>query len=125
MQYRIKSEQEPYDRVVREDDLAQPATGTSAGDPDRSLIDQTQSSEADTAMPIRSRELYQSSNGDRWSLVWDDDASQVSVLHEPISGGRSSHLDIGEFLARSGHSPERQALLRLIGTLAETPVPRS
>jgi hypothetical protein len=45
----------------------------------------------------------------------------VFVRHEPniSSGGRSSEIEISTFLARSGHSPEHQELLRLIGTLVE------
>ena len=44
------------------------------------------------------------------------------VLHQPNSpsGGRLSHIELGEFL-RSGKGPEQQALLRLIGTLVEIP----
>ncbi|MGY4291736.1 hypothetical protein ACVWXO_011002 [Bradyrhizobium sp. LM2.7] len=66
------------------------------------------------------RELYCSSNGDRWYLVRD--AERVSVVHVPNvpSGGRTEKLEIREFLARGGGGgPEHQELLRLIGTLAE------
>jgi len=67
------------------------------------------------------RQLYASSNGDRWYLVRDDEAGDVFVQHIPNapSGGRPSRLDIGTFLARSPGSPESQALLHLIGTLVE------
>jgi hypothetical protein len=43
------------------------------------------------------------------------------VRHEPNqpSGGRPSHIDIGEFLSRGARNPEHQALLHLIGTLIE------
>jgi hypothetical protein len=66
-----------------------------------------------------SRELYCSSNGDRWYLCRD--ADRVFVLHVPnvSSGGQVENLQIGEFLARGGAGPEHQELLRLIGTLVD------
>jgi len=72
-------------------------------------------------MTFEARELYRSANGDRWSLVRDPGSGRVFVRHEPnaASGGRTSDIGIGEFLARGGHGPEHQALLRLIGTLVE------
>ena len=41
--------------------------------------------------------------------------------HEPNlpSGGKVSRIDVGTFLARGAAGPEHQALLSLIGTLAE------
>jgi hypothetical protein len=71
-------------------------------------------------MSLQARELYSSANGDRWSLVRDSDTGRVFVRHEPNqpSGGRTSAIEIGEFLAR-GSSPEYQELVRLIGTLVE------
>ena len=35
-------------------------------------------------MPPPTRELYRSTNGDRWSLTRDD--GKVQVLHEPNAG---------------------------------------
>ena len=69
-------------------------------------------------MALESRELYRSSNGDRWRLARDPDSGRVFILHEPnlASGGRTSQIDIGTFLA-ADHGPEHQELLRLIGTL--------
>jgi hypothetical protein len=66
------------------------------------------------------RELYRSSNGDRWSLVKNDTSGRVFVLHEANvpSGAHTSDIEIAAFLA-SGDGPEQQELLRLIGTLAE------
>jgi hypothetical protein len=66
------------------------------------------------------RELYCSSNGDRWSCR---DARRVSVVHVPnvASGGQVENLEIREFLARGGGGPEHQELLRLIGTLVDAP----
>ena len=72
-------------------------------------------------MSLEARELYSSANGDRWLLVRDPGSGRVFVRHEPNlpSGGRTTDIGIGEFLARGGHGPEQQALLRLIGTLVE------
>ncbi|MCW4113493.1 hypothetical protein NPA31_000780 [Aurantimonas sp. MSK8Z-1] len=68
-------------------------------------------------MPIETRMLYRSSNGDDWLLARED--GRVFVLHRPNagSGGRESRIEIGEFLSRGGGGPEHQELLRLIGTL--------
>ena len=65
------------------------------------------------------RELYASSNGDRWLLAREPGSGRVFVRHEPnlASGGRAAEFEIGEFLTRGGQGPEHQALLRLIGTL--------
>lgn len=77
-------------------------------------------------MALQSRELYRSApNGDRWSLVRESASGRVYIEHEPnlSSGGRTTHIEIGEFLAHGGHGPEHQALLRLIGTLVAEPSP--
>jgi hypothetical protein len=65
------------------------------------------------------RKFYASSNGDQWFLVRDANSERVFVRHQPNtpSGGQIADLDIGDFLARGGHSPEHQALLHLVGTL--------
>jgi hypothetical protein len=70
-------------------------------------------------MPNSMRELYRSSNGDRWSLIQDDQSDRVLILHEPnaASGGRPSRLEVGDFLVRDAHGPQHAELLRLIGTL--------
>jgi len=72
-------------------------------------------------MTFEAKELYVSANGDRWSLLRDPGSGRVFVRHEPNlpSGGRASDIGIAEFLARGGHGPEHQELLRLIGTLVE------
>jgi len=72
-------------------------------------------------MGVQRRELYSSSNGDRWFLVRDADSGDVFVRHEPNapSGGRASDIDIGLFLNRQPRNPEALALLKLIGTLVE------
>lgn len=65
------------------------------------------------------RELYTSSSGDRWCLVHEPPHAAF-IRHEAnlASGGAVTQIGIAEFL-RSGHGPEQQELLRLIGTLAQ------
>ncbi|MBV8738484.1 MAG: hypothetical protein JO007_14725 [Alphaproteobacteria bacterium] len=72
-------------------------------------------------MAIEIRELYSSSNGDRWFLGRDPGTGDVFIRHEPncLSGGQPSHIDIGAFLSRGPRNPEHRALLQLIGTLIE------
>lgn len=73
-------------------------------------------------MTFQSRELYRSGpNGDAWSLTRETESGRVFIEHKPntSSGGQTSHMEIGDFLAHAGHGPEHQALLRLIGTLVE------
>ena len=74
-------------------------------------------------MQILSRQLYQGSNGDRWLLVRDPATGRVFVRHEPnvASGGQVTDSEIGSFLSQSGTGPEKQELLRLIGTLVKDP----
>ncbi|MGF6552994.1 hypothetical protein QFZ96_008130 [Paraburkholderia youngii] len=74
-------------------------------------------------MTQKARELYRSANGDRWSLVHEYGSGRVFVRHEPnlSSGGRPADISIGDFLVRGGEGPEHTELLRLIGTLVETP----
>jgi hypothetical protein len=69
---------------------------------------------------IRTRELYSSLNGDSWHLCRDASGG-VFVLHQANvpSGGQSSRISLGDFLAR-GNGPEQQALLRMIATLIES-----
>jgi hypothetical protein len=67
------------------------------------------------------RELYASPNGDRWYLARQANSQQVYVLHvaNAPSGAQRTHIELGAFLNRGGNAPEHQALLRLIGMLAE------
>jgi hypothetical protein len=67
------------------------------------------------------RELYRSPNGDSWFLGREPTDGPF-IIHQPNapSGGRLSHIELGEFL-RDQTGPEQQALLRLIGTLVEVP----
>jgi hypothetical protein len=56
--------------------------------------------------PTPLKELYNSSNGDRWVLSEDDNGKLV-VVHHPnqSSGGRSSAIRVEVFLARGGQAP--------------------
>jgi hypothetical protein len=64
--------------------------------------------------------VYRSANGDVWFLGREPENGQAFIIHEPNapSGGRISHIELGEFLRRRG-GPEQQALVRLIGTLLD------
>ena len=75
-------------------------------------------------MPIQTRNIYTSPNGDRWHLCRDTEVDRVFVRHEPNapSGGQASEIDIGTFLSRGPLNPEHQALLRQIGTLVDVDV---
>ena len=79
-------------------------------------------------MAVRTREIYRSApNGDRWLLARDPDTGQVFVRHEPNlpSGGQVTDIEIGGFLVAPGSGPEKQELLRLIGTLVRGPDAKS
>jgi hypothetical protein len=59
------------------------------------------------------KELYNSPNGDQWTLSKDAEGKLV-VVHRPnkSSGGRTSEIAVEVFLSQGGHGPEHQALLR-------------
>jgi hypothetical protein len=63
---------------------------------------------------VRTREIYRSANGDRCLLACDPDTGRVFVRHEPNlpSGGQ-----VADFLIAACNGPEKQELLRLLGTL--------
>jgi len=65
-------------------------------------------------------EIYGSSNGDKWFLRHDIEGDRVYVKHvgNSQSGGHQSDYEIHAFL-NGPRAPERDALLRLIGSLAE------
>ena len=73
-------------------------------------------------MAANERLLYRSSNGDCWHLVRDPASGQPVVKHAPngASGGQTSLSEVGSFLTRDAHAPERRELLRLIGTLLDS-----
>jgi hypothetical protein len=64
--------------------------------------------------------IYQSSNGDTWSLTKDPATSAPAVMHRPNpqSGGQVSYVEIEKFLSEGANGPEHQALRHLIGTSA-------
>ena len=59
------------------------------------------------------------SQRDWWLLARDPDTGRVFVRHAPnlSSGGQVADIEIGAFLIAAGNGPEKQELLRLIGTL--------
>ena len=73
-------------------------------------------------MSYQSGELYRSApNGDQWSLVQDTESGRVFIEHKPnvSSGGQTSQMEIGDFLAHGAHGREHRAHLHLIATLVE------
>jgi hypothetical protein len=73
-------------------------------------------------MAIQFKEIYRSApSGDRWLLARNTETGQVFVRHEPNlpSGGQPADIEVGAFLVAVGNGPEKQELLRLIGTLVE------
>jgi hypothetical protein len=69
------------------------------------------------------REPYRSPNGDTWFLGREPTNGNAFIIHQPNapSGGRLSHIELGDFLRTEPKGPEHQALLRLIATLVEVP----
>ena len=67
------------------------------------------------------REFYASSNGDRWLLGRRAGTREACVVHQAnvLSGGARTDLDLHAFLGQALGSPQRDALLRLIGTLVD------
>lgn len=72
-------------------------------------------------MGTETRELYASSNGDRWYLAHQVGSQQIYVQHvaNAASGAQVSRIELRTFLKLDGNPPELQALLRLIGTLTK------
>ena len=64
--------------------------------------------------------IYQSSNGDSWSLTKDPATGAVAVMHGPNlqSGGQVSYIEIENFLSEGANGPEHEALRKLIQTSA-------
>ena len=67
-------------------------------------------------MPIATTTFYNSSNGDRWVLCYDDVTESYLVRHEPSlsSGGQATEMPVPTFLAGSGTSPQAEALRTLL-----------
>lgn len=64
---------------------------------------------------ITLRELYCSSNGDKWELT-EDDEKRFFIRHTPnaASGGRQSIMTLGSFLQPDRAGPQQDALNKLI-----------
>jgi hypothetical protein len=64
--------------------------------------------------------IYESSNGDSWSLTRDPVTGVAAVMHSPNSqsGGQISYIEIEKFLSEGASGPEHQALRQLIQTSA-------
>lgn len=73
-----------------------------------------------------SRDLYVSSNGDRWLLLRDPADGRSFVRHEAnlASGGHVTDLALAAFLAADRGTPEHCAFWQLIGTLVENDDPK-
>lgn len=71
------------------------------------------------------RELYASSNGDRWDLVVDASSGHTFVRHNANlpSGGNVVDMAMPIFLSLDSGGPEHQALWALIRSLVEQPAP--
>jgi hypothetical protein len=70
---------------------------------------------------MRERLLYASENGDRWSLAREPETGQLFVRHRAnlSSGGQVSDVSLAAFLVQGGLGPEKQELLRLIGSIID------
>src|SRR5262249_41371760 len=75
----------------------------------------------ETAVAVRTREIYRSANGDRGLLACDPDTGKVFVRHEPNlpSGGQVADIEVGAFLIAAGNGPEKQELVRLLERWSE------
>lgn len=67
------------------------------------------------------RQLYSSSNGDRWE-AGRDELGRLVIIHTPnvSSGGKPKLMDIGAFLAADHYGPEHESAR--FDNPAETPV---
>jgi len=63
------------------------------------------------------QQFASSSNGDRWYLGTDEATRRTFVLHRAndSSGGHETRTDVQAFLNAGSMSPERQALITLLG----------
>lgn len=100
------------------------AIGTTSLRPEHDSLSGRFTSEAQLRtnhVPMRERLLYASENGDRWSLAREPVTGEVIVRHRANlpSGGQVSDFGLGAFLVQGGLGPEKQELLRLIGSLVD------
>jgi hypothetical protein len=68
------------------------------------------------------RELYASSNGDRWHLLVDASTGYAFVRHtaNAASGGHVVDFSVSAFLVEGRDGPEHQALWSLLRDIAES-----
>ncbi|WP_081631211.1 hypothetical protein [Methylobacterium sp. 77] len=68
------------------------------------------------------RELYASSNGDRWHLIIEESTGHTFVRHNAneASGGNIVDMALPIFLSLDSGGPEHQALWAMIRTLVST-----
>lgn len=66
------------------------------------------------------REIYVSSNGDQWRLLYDPGTGHSFVRHSanPASGGHVTDIGLAAFLAADRGGPEYQALWLMLATLS-------
>jgi hypothetical protein len=81
------------------------------------------SKSAKKRVPGNSDLIYESSNGDSWSLTRDPATGGRAVMHRPNpqSGGQVSFIGVEKFLADDTNGPEHQALERLMENTAGLP----
>jgi hypothetical protein len=67
-------------------------------------------------VPGKSELIYESSNGDSWSLTRNPTTGARAVMHRPNpqSGGHASYIEVDKFLSEGANGPEHQALRRLM-----------
>jgi hypothetical protein len=77
-------------------------------------------------MSIKTEEVYRSSNGDRWQLLFDSSNQQTVVRHLPnaSSGGAVSEAPAEDFLRIGGSGPEFDAVRRALAVWTP-PMPAS
>ena len=61
-------------------------------------------------MTIQTRELYHSSNGDRWYLARDSESGRVFIKHQPNapSGGKPTDIEIEIPLSKWRQQPRAE-----------------
>jgi hypothetical protein len=60
--------------------------------------------------------FYENSNGDFWCLTNDPASGRLAVMHRPNdrSGGKTSYIDVDDFLRENPDGPQQQALKSLM-----------
>jgi hypothetical protein len=76
------------------------------------------------AVPGNSELVYESSNGDSWSLTRDPATGARAVMHHPNpqSGGQVSFIEVETFLSDGTNGPEHQALKQLMERMSACPL---